>query len=84
MRLLFVGFFCLLCGGAFAAQPAVPTTSYVNDAGNLTTGTVAIERLPVGSGAGTVASGADVRFDTVSIGQPGEGSTGRALVWIEE
>lgn len=89
MRFLFVGILCLVCNGAFAvdgvSKHAVPTKAYVNNANNLTSGVISVERLPVGTEDGKVAAGNDVRFDTVRIGQPDEikNIEGRALVWIE-
>ncbi len=83
MRLFLFGFICLFCGAAIA-DSSVPSIVYVSNASNLTTGTVSVERLPVGDKAATVASGADKRFDTVSVGKPAESAPdGRALVWIE-
>ena len=87
MRFVLAGIICLFGGAAFAqqsAQPSVPTISYVKNANNITTGKLSVDRLHVGSDANTVASGADVRFDSVSIGKPAETAPqGRALVWIE-
>lgn len=84
MRFCMVGIFCMFCFGAFA-EPSVPTKSYVNNASNLTTGTVNIERLPVGEGADKVAAGNDKRFDSIPLNRPSEAtvSEGRALIWIE-
>lgn len=84
MRFCMVGIFCMFCFGAFA-EPSVPTKSYVNNANNLTTGTVNIERLPVGEGADKVAAGNDKRFDSVPLSKPSEATVGegRALIWIE-
>ena len=84
MRFCMVGMFCMFCWGAFA-QNAVPTVSYVNNAGNLTKGTISVERLPVGVGQGMVAAGNDARFDSVALGKPDSATVeqGRALVWIE-
>lgn len=56
------------------------------NASNLTSGTVAVERLPVGTVAATVASGADKRFDTLSLGQPADvsGDAQRVVIWVEQ
>lgn len=75
---------------AFAAN--VSSVKYVDDnfskttnASNLTSGTVHINRLPVGKTSSTVASGADTRFDTVSLGQPSTtAASGRTLIWVEQ
>ncbi|MBR4892024.1 MAG: hypothetical protein IKZ34_02480 [Alphaproteobacteria bacterium] len=86
MRILVFGFLALFCitGVVQAAVPNVPTVSYVNNADNLTKGTVNVQRLPVGEVADTVAAGNDKRFDTVPLGRPDVTvSEGRALMWIE-
>lgn len=56
------------------------------NASNLTSGTVAVERLPVGTVAATVASGDDKRFDTLSLGQPADvsGDAQRVVIWVEQ
>ena len=53
------------------------------NAGNLSSGTVAYARLPVGTATSTVAAGDDVRFNTVSTTQPsGTPPTGQAFIWF--
>ena len=89
---LFVVFsmFVMFCVAATAAE--VSSVKYVDDnfnrttdAANLTSGTVNINRLPVGKTSSTVASGADTRFDTVSVGQPStSAASGRTLIWVEQ
>ncbi len=87
MRIFVLGLVCVLFSGAvFAdvdtATVQVPSKSYVENASNLTAGTVNAERLPIGQTEKTVAAGDDSRFDSISLGRPGE-STGRAQMWIE-
>ena len=54
------------------------------NASNLTSGTVAVARLPVGTSSGTVAAGNDDRFDTIPTTAPlGQLPQGRAFIWIE-
>ncbi|MEE1111223.1 MAG: hypothetical protein UIH99_03345 [Alphaproteobacteria bacterium] len=89
---LFVVFsmFVMFCVAATAAE--VSSVKYVDDnfnrttdAANLLTGTVDINRLPVGTSSTTVASGSDNRFDTVSVGQPSTTApSGRTLIWVEQ
>jgi len=53
------------------------------NADNITTGTLNIARLPVGTAAGTVASGTDGRFDTLPTTEPaGDVPEGRVYVWF--
>ncbi len=53
------------------------------DATNITTGTMDVARLPVGTTSTTVAAGDDVRFDTLSTTTPtGTPPTGRVFVWF--
>lgn len=49
-------------GADGATGPAGPTGSFVGDAATITTGTVAIARLPVGATASDVCGGADSRL----------------------
>ncbi len=88
MRMFLVGLMCVLFSGAGFAQMQsvkVPTKSFAENADNLTSGTVNVERLPVGEGSGKVAAGDDKRFNTVSLGRPDDATVveGRALMWIE-
>ncbi|MBD5400951.1 hypothetical protein HDR61_04400 [bacterium] len=54
------------------------------NANNLTSGTVNIARLPVGNADNTIASGADARFDTISMSEPtGTPADGRVYVWFD-
>ena len=54
------------------------------NASNLTSGTVGVARLPVGTTSTTVAAGNDARFDTVSTTQPsGTPPTGQVFIWFE-
>ena len=54
-----------------------------SNASNLSSGTVGVARLPVGTTADTVASGGDVRFDTLSTTTPtGTPPAGRVYVWF--
>ena len=53
------------------------------NASNLSSGTVNVARLPVGTTSTTVAAGDDGRFDSVSTTQPsGTPPTGRVWVWF--
>lgn len=56
------------------------------DASNLTSGTVSIDRLPVGNVVSTVSAGDDIRFDTVSLGEPVGvvGNEQRVVIWVEQ
>ena len=54
------------------------------NASNLTSGTVAFARLPVGTTSTTVAAGNDARFDTVTTTQPsGTPPTGTVFIWFD-
>lgn len=54
------------------------------NASNITTGTMDVARLPVGTTSTTVAAGNDVRFDTVSTTQPsGTPPSGTVFVWFD-
>jgi hypothetical protein len=53
------------------------------NASNLTSGTVAYGRLPVGTAASTVAAGNDVRFNTIPTTQPsGTPPSGQVYIWF--
>ena len=53
------------------------------NASNLTSGTVAYGRLPVGTAASTVAAGNDVRFNTIPTTQPsGTPPSGQVFIWF--
>ena len=53
------------------------------NAANITSGTIGVARLPVGTTSTTVAAGDDARFDSVSTTQPsGTPPTGRVWVWF--
>lgn len=53
------------------------------NASNLTSGTVAYDRLPVGTATGTVASGDDVRFNTITTTKPsGTPPSGQVFIWF--
>ena len=53
------------------------------NANNLTSGTVAYGRLPVGTAASTVAAGNDVRFNTIPTTQPsGTPPSGQVFIWF--
>ena len=79
------GLFCvalLLFPCVLSAE--IASTKYAGDAANITTGTLDTERLSVGTDSGTVAAGDDVRFETISVGNPDvDPGDGRALIWIE-
>ncbi len=54
------------------------------NANNITSGTVAVGRLPVGTAQNTVAAGDDARFNTIATTQPtGTPPSGHAFVWFE-
>ena len=54
------------------------------NAANISSGTMDVARLPVGTTATTVAAGNDVRFDTVSTSQPsGTPPTGTVFIWFD-
>ena len=56
----------------------------VTDASNLTSGTVAIGRLPVGTTANTVAAGDDSRFYTIPTTEPsGNAPNGTVFIWFD-
>lgn len=60
----------------------VPNTDTTN-AANISSGTISIDRLPVGTTSTTVAAGNDSRFDTISTTQPsGTPPTGTVFVWF--
>ena len=53
------------------------------NAANITSGTMDVARLPVGTTSTTVAAGNDARFDSVPTTQPsGTPPTGRVWVWF--
>lgn len=53
------------------------------NASNLTSGTVAYDRLPVGTATSTVASGDDVRFNTIPTTKPsGTPPSGQVFIWF--
>ncbi len=64
---------------------SLASISYVNDAGNIKTGTITPTVLPIGTQENTIAAGNDTRFDTLPIGRPETTNTpnDRVLVWIE-
>lgn len=73
-----------------ALSPAVAgadvvSVAYASNANNLSSGTVSIDRLPVGTGATNVAAGNDGRFNSLPYGQPASdaGGANRVLVWVE-
>lgn len=79
-KLIFV--FC--CLGPGLANADIASTSFAKNAENITMGTLKTERLAVGSEAGTVAAGNDVRFETISVGKPSVSSgENRAVIWVE-
>ncbi|MBQ7055314.1 MAG: hypothetical protein IJN91_00050 [Alphaproteobacteria bacterium] len=54
------------------------------NANNITSGTVAVGRLPVGTVQNTVAAGNDARFNTIATVQPtGTPPSGHAFIWFE-
>jgi hypothetical protein len=54
------------------------------NAANISSGTMNVARLPVGTTSTTVAAGDDARFNTVSTSQPsGTPPTGTVFVWFE-
>lgn len=68
-----------------AAQVGLGNVKNVDttNAANLTTGTVNVERLPVGTAANTVAAGDDTRFDTIATQSPeATPPVGRAFLWF--
>ena len=53
------------------------------NADNLTSGTVAVNRLPVGTVQNTVAAGDDARFNSIPTTQPtGTPPSGHVFVWF--
>ena len=53
------------------------------NAANITSGTMDVARLPVGTTSTTVSAGDDVRFNTVSTTQPsGTPPTGQVFIWF--
>ena len=53
------------------------------NAANITSGTIDVARLPVGTTSTTIAVGNDARFDSISTTQPtGTQPTGRVWVWF--
>ena len=81
MKFLFFVFVFLL---PIVAMADIASTNYVGDAGNIIEGTLSADRLPLGNTKGTVASGDDLRFETISVGNPGiDGTETRAVIWIE-
>ncbi|MDR1337523.1 MAG: hypothetical protein LBJ73_00660 [Rickettsiales bacterium] len=54
------------------------------NAANITSGTLGIARIPVGTDTGTVAAGDDARFDTVKTSEPSAAApAGRAKIWFQ-
>ena len=54
-----------------------------SNAANITSGTIDVARLPVGTTSTTVAAGNDARFDTVSTTQPsGTPPSGTVFMWF--
>lgn len=54
------------------------------NANNITSGQVALDRLPVGNTANTIAAGDDARFYAISASQPNiTAPEGMVLVWFE-
>ncbi len=70
-----------------AAQVGLASVKNIDttNASNITSGTLATSRLSVGTTAGTVAAGDDVRFNAVPTSQPaGTPPTGMVWVWFEK
>ena len=56
----------------------------MTNASNLTSGTVAVGRLPVGTTANTVAAGDDSRFYTIPTSEPSVNApNGTVFVWFD-
>ena len=69
---------------ASADVKQVASVDYASNASNLSTGTVSVSRLPVGTTSTTGAAGNDVRFDSLPIGRPDvSAGSSRVLVWVE-
>ena len=86
MRKVIVGLFLVvsLALPAIADVMSVASTDYASNANNLTSGTVAVDRLPVGTTNTTVAAGNDVRFNSVPYGQPTDTvDNTRVLMWVD-
>ncbi|MBQ8294364.1 MAG: hypothetical protein IJX89_03195 [Alphaproteobacteria bacterium] len=66
------------------ATAEIASTKYASDATNISSGTVDVNRLPIGTTEKTVAAGDDVRFDSIPTSQPtASPDETRALIWIE-
>lgn len=86
MRGVIAVFLCVFAFSAFAGGDRfeIASAGFASDANNLSTGTVNIARLPIGKTSTTVASGDDVRFNSISRGRPeGTVDNTRVLVWVE-
>ena len=73
--------------GVTAAQVGLGNVQNVDqtNAANITSGTLNVARLPVGTVASTVAAGNDDRFDTIPTSAPsGTPPTGRVFVWFDD
>lgn len=82
MKIILFGVLTFIVSGVAMAD--IASTTYASSADNITHGTLSAEHLPIGDVADTVASGDDVRFETVSIGRPDtDAPSDRALIWIE-
>lgn len=69
-----------------AAQVGLGNVKNVDttDASNLTSGTVDVQRLPVGTDAGTVAAGDDFRFSAIPTNAPSAPPpAGYVYIWFE-
>lgn len=80
----FITFLAFVALVVLPVRADIASAEFASDANNLTSGTVNVQRLPVGTSAGTIASGNDNRFNSIAYGRPTDSvDNTRVLVWVE-